>query len=66
MTSITIDDGKLKGLLKQALVEVLEERAELLRDVLAEVVEDVAFAKAIKEGEGTETVSRNDAFQALE
>ena len=30
MGSITIDEGKLKVLLKQALVEALEERAELI------------------------------------
>ena len=66
MGSITIDDGKLKGLLKQAVAEVLEERAELIRDLLAEVVEDVALVKAIQEAEGTATVGKDEVFQALE
>ncbi len=66
MGSITIDDGKLKVLLKQALIEALEERAELIRDLLSEAVEDIALAKAIKEGEGSQSISKDEVFQALE
>lgn len=50
MSSITIDDQTLKVLLKEALVEVLQERPGLLRDVLAEAVEDIGLALAIKGG----------------
>jgi len=66
MSSITIDDGKLKVLLKQALIEALEERAELIRDLLSEAVEDIALAKAIKEGEESPSISKDEVFQALE
>ena len=66
MGSITIDEGKLKVLLKQALVEALEERAELIRDLLSEAVEDIALAKAIKEGEGSTIVGKDEVLKALE
>ena len=66
MGSITIDDGKLKVLLKQALIEALEERAELIRDLPSEAVEDIALAKAIKEGEGSPSISKDEVFEALE
>ena len=66
MGSITIDEGKLKVLLKQALIEALEERAELIRDLLSEAVEDIALANAIKEGEGSQSISKDEVFQALE
>jgi len=66
MSSITIDDGKLKLLLKQALIEALEERAELIRDLLSEAVEDIALAKAIKEGEGSPSIRKDEVFEALE
>ena len=66
MGSITIDEGKLKVLLKQALVEVLEERAELIRDLLSEAVEDIALVKAIKEGEGSTIVGKVEVLKALE
>lgn len=66
MGSITIDEGKLKVLLKQALVEALEERAELIRDLLSEAVEDIALAKAIKEVEGSSVVGKDEVLKALE
>jgi hypothetical protein len=66
MGSMTIDDGKLKALLKQALIELLEEKNELLYDAIAEVVEDIGLAKAIKEGEASPLVSRESVFEVLE
>jgi hypothetical protein len=50
MSSIIIDDQTLKELLKEALIEFLQKRPEVLRDVLAEAVEDIGLAQAIREG----------------
>lgn len=66
MVAPALNEVQLKAALKEALVEVLEERADLLRDVLAEVFEDVALAHAIREGEASETVSRDEIFQILD
>lgn len=60
------DDDRLKEALKAALVEVLEERGDLLRDVLAEVLEDVALIHAIREGEESHEVSREEVFRILD
>jgi len=40
MSSITIDDQTLRSLLKEVLIEVLQERPALLGDVIAEAIED--------------------------
>lgn len=50
------EDG-LKKLLKEALVETLQEQRELLHDVFAEVLEDIALAEAIREGRQTEELA---------
>ena len=50
MSSIIIDDQTLRELLKEALIEFLQKRPEVLRDVLAEAVEDIGLAQAIREG----------------
>jgi hypothetical protein len=47
-------------------VEILEERSDLLRDVMAEIIEDVALAPAIQEGEGSEPASREEIFRILD
>ena len=66
MQSIQIDDTRLKELLKTALVEVFEEKKELFSEILAEALEDFALLQAIKEGETTEPMSREEIFQVLE
>ena len=49
MTQVPIDDAKLKALFKSALVEVLEERKDLLRDAIEETIEDIALARATED-----------------
>lgn len=64
MVQIT-DDAKLKKLLKAAVVEVLEERHDLVRDALAEAVEDLGMLRAIKEGSRSAVISRDEVFRIL-
>jgi len=66
MGSISIDDDKLKGLVKQAVLEVLQESRELLYEVVVEAVEDGALARAIKAGEDSPLVDKADVMKALE
>jgi hypothetical protein len=61
-----IDEGRLKEILKMALVEVFEERKSLFYELISEAMEDIALVRAIKEGEATESVSRAEVFSILE
>ncbi len=65
MSDITIDEIKLKQLLKSAIVELIQERKEIVCDLLAEIIEDIALEKAIQECENTEPVSREAIFNIL-
>ncbi|OCQ99777.1 hypothetical protein BCD67_14615 [Oscillatoriales cyanobacterium USR001] len=65
MAEITLDESKLKDLFKAAIFEVLQEQKEVFSDLLAEALEDIAIENAIKEGENTETVSREEIFRVL-
>ena len=65
MSEISLDEGRIKELLKEAVLEALEERRDLIYDVLAEAMEDFALAKAIQEGESSESVTREQVFQTL-
>jgi hypothetical protein len=64
--STTIDDQKTKDLLKQAMVELLEERKDLFYDLFAEVLEDTLLIHAIREGAASDSVDRAEIFQILE
>ena len=59
------EDAKLKRLLKAAVVEVLEERRDLVRDALAEAVEDLGMVRAIQEGSRSPSISRDEVFRIL-
>ncbi len=56
----------MKQLFKEALTETLEERRDLLHEVLAEVLEDFALAEAIREGQRSELTTRDEVFAILE
>ena len=66
MASTTLGETQLKELFKEAFVELLQERNDLLYDLVEEVVEDFALLRAIKEGETTETAGRDEVFRVLE
>ena len=61
-----VEARRLKGLLKMAVTEVLEERQDLLRDAVRQSFEDVALIRAIQLGERTPLASRKKILQRLE
>ncbi len=63
---IAVEERRLKGLLKNAVAEVLEEHRDLLRDAVRESFEDVAMVRAIQLGEKSPPTSRKKVFQRLE
>ena len=65
MSEITLDETKLKELLKAAIFELLKEQKEVFSEILTEALEDIGMENAIKEGENTETVNREQIFKIL-
>jgi len=61
-----MDEQMLKALLKAAIVEVLEERRDLVREIIEEALEDAGLVGAIDEGLQSNTVSRTDIFSMLD
>ncbi len=65
MESLT-DSGKLKELFKQAIIEAMEEKRDLVHDLLVEAMEDLAMIRAIQEGEESTPASREEVLNILE
>lgn len=63
--NISANKDELKELVKSAIVEVLEERSDLLRDIIEEAFEEIALAQAIEEGQQTEIVSKDQVLNIL-
>lgn len=66
MVYTTLDETQIKDLFKQALEELLQERKDLLYELVEEIIEDIGLLRAIKEGEETKRVRREEVFQLLE
>ena len=62
----TIDEAKLKQMLKSAVAEVFEERREFVKEIVEEAMEDIALARAIDEGAQTDKVERDEVFRILD
>lgn len=56
---------EIKRLLKQAIAEVFEENKGLLRELITEVLEDLALIHAIRAGEKTEEADREEVYRHL-
>ena len=62
----SMSEERLKDVIKTALVEVLEERQDLLHGAIETALEDIALARAIKKGEKTKPVPREEVIKILE
>ena len=61
----SIDDARLKALLKETLIELLEERREEFSELLKEVLEDLALSRAILEGEGSGLIDKKEILKII-
>ncbi len=65
MATLSLEDRHTKDLIKQALLELFQERRELFYDLFEELLEDVGLANAMREGETSEVVSEKEVMKAL-
>ncbi len=65
MEEFGVDPGQLRNLVKEAVAEALEQHREIVYAAVAEALEDVAMARAIREGDRGDYVSRDEVFSIL-
>ena len=57
MSTVVLEEARVKDLFKQALVELLEERRDLFQSVFAEALEDIGLARIMREAEAGATTA---------
>lgn len=62
----TINELQLKALVKEAMWELVQEKREEFSDLFGEIIEDIALARAIREGESSEPVGRDEVMAVLD
>lgn len=54
---VVVKDDEMKELLKQALIELIQDKRELLSEALLEAIEEAGLLRAIREGRQGDLVS---------
>lgn len=65
MTTVTLDEKQFKVLLKEALAELFEERQDVFSAIVAEAIEDIGLANAIREGRKNDFMSKEEIQAVL-
>jgi len=63
---IILKDQDIKELLEEIIYKIFMEKPEILKEVVLEVIEDIALSKAIKEGRKGEFVDRDEIMKVIE
>jgi predicted HTH domain antitoxin len=63
--NLGVPEGDLKNLVKIALEELIREKPELFKELIIEIIEEIALAKAIEEGLNTPEVSEKEVMDIL-
>jgi len=60
------EQQELKQIVKEAVKEVMIENSGMMKDLLVEVLDDIALLQRMEEGRKTELVSREQIMEHLE
>ena len=63
---IIIKEEEMKSMLEEIVFKLFQEKRELFRDIVEEVLEDMALCKAIEDGRKNEFVSQEKIMETLE
>ena len=66
MPATVLDEEQTRNLLRQVLIELLEERRSEFHELVIEAIEEVALANAIRAGRKNEFVSEDEIRAVLE
>lgn len=66
MPATVLDKEQTKNLLRQVLIELLEERRSEFHELIIEAIEEVALANAIRAGRKNEFVNEDEIRAVLE
>ncbi|AMM41284.1 hypothetical protein HS1_001485 [Candidatus Desulfofervidus auxilii] len=63
---IILKEQELKQLLEEIIFKLFTEKREFFKEIVEEVIEDIALSKAIEEGRKNEFVSKNEIMDIIE
>jgi hypothetical protein len=65
MADVSLSSIQLKEIVKEALLEVLQEQRGLFYELVTEALEDIALVRAIEEAKDSEPATRDEIMSLL-
>lgn len=62
---LTVNENKMKELIKDALIELMSEKKGVFQDILIEAIEEVGLINAIREGRKNNFVNEERIINLL-
>jgi len=62
---LSISDEKLKGIIKEAIIEIIKEKRKIFYEIILEAIEEVGLANAIREGRKNKFVGEDRILKML-
>ncbi|MEL6158565.1 MAG: hypothetical protein AAFQ40_08435 [Cyanobacteria bacterium J06623_5] len=66
MSSTSLSETQLKSLMKDAILDIFQERRDLFQELITEALKDIDLTKAIDEGKDSLSVDRETIFAILD
>ena len=66
MSTATLNESKLKLMMKTAFAEALKEQRALMQEIVGEALEEIALSRAIDQGLRSKPVARGTIYKILE
>ena len=63
---LTGSDDKLKQVLTEIMVEMIQDKKEIMSQIMSDALEDIGLAQAIKQGRKNRFVDENRILEILE
>lgn len=65
LMTVSLEEDKVRGLLKEILLELIVDQPEVFHDIVLEAIEDAGLLAAIIQAEQGDLVSRNEIDEIL-
>lgn len=66
MSMTAAEQHELKQAIKDAFAEAVRENSDIVKEILVEVLEDIALLQRMEEGRQSELVGRDEIMELLE
>ena len=63
---VTLSEEQIKDMLEEVVLKLLVDNKDMFREIIEEVIEDLALSKAIEEGKESEFVDEDKILEIID